>query len=62
MLKQGSLEKLAGAKKGSEKAKQHWQQRWFVLSTDDLDGDGVPDVGMYQHCPQIITTKTPQLR
>ena len=31
MLKQGSLEKLAGAKKGSEKAKQHWQQRWFVL-------------------------------
>ena len=48
-MKEGMLEKLSGAKKGKAKGKEKWQKRYFVLSNDDLDGDGTPDLGMYYY-------------
>ena len=61
VLKQGALEKLSGAKKreeGKKEKKEKWQKRWFVLSSEeDVDGDGIPDLGMYYYKSQADFVK-----
>merc|ERR1711871_1690603 len=61
VIRQGSLKKLSGGKKDASGKKirtmgslrPKWERRWFILVEGvDLDGDGVPDMGLYYFTSQ----------